>query len=1177
MRFLFADLVLDSDRRELQRGSELVPVQPQVFDLLLYLVQNRERVVGKDDLIAAIWGGRIVSESTLTSRVNAARKAVGDSGERQILIRTIARKGLRFVGAVHAFDDTELRLTELAKGSANLVRTGTREERAIDVPQPHSAGPVSPGGERRQLTVLSCDLVGFVALSVRLDPEDLHTVVRAFQQRAAELIGKSGGNVAKYLGHGVLAYFGYPQAHEDDAERAVRASLALIEAAAALDPAEPLQVRVGIATGLVVVGDVVGGGASRGQAVVGQTPNLAAHLQALAKPNTIVISESTRHQIGSLFDLSDLGPREIKGFVDSQRVWQIIEESENKSRFEALRSSETPLVGRDEEVELLRRRWQEAKAGQGHLVLISAEPGVGKSRLAAALVDELRSEAHATIRYFCSPNHQDSALHPVVGQLEQAACFQRGDTLETKYGKLERLIASHSDVEEDAIIFADLLSLSAGDSKVPLNWSPQRKKEKTLDALVRQLAAIAARQPVLLIFEDIHWIDPTSRELLDLIIGRSDQLPVLLVATFRPEFRSPWEGQSHATTLVLARLARREAATVVHQIAGNSAPLHDKIVAEIVERCDGVPLFLEEVTKAALESARTDAFQAKTIEPIFLGPVPSVPATLYASLMARLDHLGPAAKDAARIGAAIGRDFSYELLAAASQQAPAQLNDALGRLTQAGVIFERGKPPHATYLFKHALLQDAVYSTLLRAPRQHLHARIADVLIEASDLHAPPEIVAGHLQCAERRAEAIVYWKKAGERAVQRASNREAINHFRRALKLLETQPETEKRGHMELAVLSQLTPALMAVYGMAADEVRLTAEKATQVGRGLKALEELAPSIANLWLFHFASGHLDAAEEISSDLFRIARELNSPGVLLQAHHAAWPVDWVRGSLESAAAHIDNGLAIYDEERHCDHRYTYLGHDPAVCGLAIASQLYWAIGQTTRAGEAGSRALALARRLKHEPTLVHALWFVTEGQIGSRDVGAVLRNTSEILELSRDLPQQRATGLVFRGWALAVSGNIAEGLALAHEGIEWLERSANKGFLARLYLPVAEAYFFAGRHAEGLRMAERGLQILAEMDNAFCRPRMLQIHAKLLQAIGHDSDAQASLAQSLHLARAQGAKLFELRAANEIARSWYTQGRCDEVRDLLQPICDSFIDGSDTPDFKAAKELLETH
>jgi len=505
------------------------------------------------------------------------------------------------------------------------------------------------------------------------------------------------------------------------------------------------------------------------------------------------------------------------------------------------------------------------------------------------------------------------------------------------------------------------------------------------------------------------------------------------------------------------------------------------------------------------------------------------------------------------------------------------LNEALGLLTQAGVIFERGKPPHATYLFKHALVQDSIYSTLLRAPRQHLHSRIADILIEASELDTPPEIVARHLQSADRKAEAIVYWKKAGERAVQRASNREAINHFRRGLALLETQPESQERGRMELAVLSQLTPALMAVYGMAADEVRLTAEKATQVGRKLESQEELAPSIANHWLFHFASGRLDAAEDISSDLFRIAREVDSPAVLLQAHHAAWPVDWVRGSLATAAAHIDKGLALYDERLHCNHRYTYLGHDPAVCGLAIASQLYWAIGQPTRAAEAGSTALALARRLNHEPTLVHALWFVTEGQIVSRDVGAVLRNTAEILELSRELPQQRATGLAFRGWALALSGNYAEGLALAHEGIDWLEQSANKGFLARLYLPVAEAYFFAGRHTEGLRMAERGLQVLAEMHNAFCRPRMLQIQAKLLQAIGRSQAAEASLEQSLELARAQGAKLFELRAATEMARSFCAQGRSKDARNLLLPICDGFVDGFDTADFKAAKELLEAH
>jgi predicted ATPase len=435
------------------------------------------------------------------------------------------------------------------------------------------------------------------------------------------------------------------------------------------------------------------------------------------------------------------------------------------------------------------------------------------------------------------------------------------------------------------------------------------------------------------------------------------------------------------------------------------------------------------------------------------------------------------------------------------------------------------------------------------------------------------------MQRAERRAEAIVYWRKAGEQAARRAGNREAEGHFRRALSLLEAQPETNERRRAELAILSQLAPALMAVHGMAAAEVGKVVERATEVGQSLESSQELAPSIANLWLYHFASGRLDAAAGISDKLFRIAREHDDPEILLQAYHTAWPVDWLRGSLTVALEHIDLGLALYDEERHAHHRFVYFGHDPCVCGLGIAQHINWALGYPTRAGHAGDKAVTLARRLKHEPTLVHALWFVAEGHTLSRDVAAVMANTSELLKLAEEykLPQQRATGMVVRGWAIAVSGNVAEGLALADEGIAWLERSANRGFLARLYAPLAETYFLAGRHAEGLQRMERGPQILAETGNSFYLPRLLQIQAKLLEATGRHGEAEASLRQSLDMARAQGAKSFELRAVMGLLRLSLSQGRRDEARTRLQSICDSFVDGFDTPDFKEAKELLEAH
>ena len=682
----------------------------------------------------------------------------------------------------------------------------------------------------------------------------------------------------------------------------------------------------------------------------------------------------------------------------------------------------------------------------------------------------------------------------------------------------------------------------------------------------------------MLIFEDIHWIDPTSRELLDLAIQRIEQLPIMAIATFRPEFQSPWAGQSHVTTLTLVRLALEDSAALVRQIERDNVPLPEDVVQEIVARSDGVPLFLEEVTRAVLEAARADASCGKTGVPIQAKLDRAVPATLHASLTARLDRIGSTAKEIAQVGAAIGREFSYQLLAATSQRSPSHLQQALTRLVETGLIFQHGTPPEATFLFKHALVQDAAYSTLLRGARRDLHARIANALLAVSHTESVvPEIIALHMQSAERSAEAIVYWRKAGEQSIRRANNREAVAHFRRALSLLEAQSQTTMRWRTELAILSQLGPALMSVHGWAAAEVGEVVERATQVGRRLESSQEIAPSIANLWVFHYASGRLDAAEKISDDLLRIARDLNSPEVLLQAHHTAWPVRWGRGALTDAVGHIDAGLALYDEERHAHHRFLYLGHDPAVCGLAIASQLYSALGYPTQAADSGDRALALARRLNHEPTLVHGLWFVVESQMTRRDVAGVTANTIELLKLAEQygLPQQRAMGLVYRGWALASSGNEAEGLALAEEGATLLERSGARVFLSRTYGVIAEVHLIAGRYADGLRQVEKALHIASDIGKSFYLPRLFQLRARLMEASGQIDETEASLRRSLELAVLQGARTLELRAAISLGGLWSRQGKSDQARQLLRPICDWFTEGHDTSDFREARALLD--
>jgi len=611
-------------------------------------------------------------------------------------------------------------------------------------PIPETAA-TAPAAERRQLTVMFCDLVGSTELSSRLDPEDLREVIAAYHRAVAEVVAGFDGFVAKYMGDGVLIYFGYPRAHEDDAERAVRAGLGVIDAVGRLDvKSVKLKARVGIATGLVVVGDLIGEGSAQEQSVVGETPNLAARLQALAEPNTIVIAAGTRRLVGDLFEYRDLGVVEVKGIAAPVPAWQVLRPSAVKSRFEALRGSAlTPLIGRDEEIDLLLRRWARAEAGDGQIVLISGEPGLGKSRITAAFAERLRAEPYLRLRYFCSPYHQDSALFPFIDQIGRAAGFASDDMPAGKLEKLEALLARASPPDEDVALLTDLVSLPASERHPLPNLSPQRKKERTLEALIRQLEGLARQQPVVIVFEDAHWIDPTSRELLDLAVERVRSLPVLLIVTFRPEFQPPWIGQPQVTMLVLNRLDRRDRTALVTQIAGGKA-LPDEVVGQIVDRTDGVPLFVEELTKSVLESGVLREEGAGYVLDRALPPF-AIPMSLHDSLMARLDRLA-SVRLVAQIGAAIGREFSYELLHAVSRLLKDELQTSLARLVASELVFQRGNPPDAVYTFKHALVQDAAHGSLLRSSRQQLHAQIA----EALEAHSPdlmdsqPELFAQH-------------------------------------------------------------------------------------------------------------------------------------------------------------------------------------------------------------------------------------------------------------------------------------------------------------------------------------------------------------------------------------------------------------------------------------------------
>jgi class 3 adenylate cyclase len=769
------------------------------------------------------------------------------------------------------------------RGDTNATPAATPGPAAVDASPRDTA-------ERRQVTVMFADLVGSTALSARMDPEDLREVISAYQRCVAETVQRFGGFVAKYMGDGVLIYFGYPQAHEDDAERAVRAGLELVAAVGGLKTHALLQTRVGIATGLVVVGDLIGSGSSQEQAIVGETPNLAARLQSIADPNGVVIAAGTRKLIGNLFELRDLGAHELKGISGAVRAWAAQRPASVESRFDALHATGlTELVGREEELELLLRRWSKAKTGEGQVMLLSGEAGIGKSRLTAALIEHLAGEPHTRRRYFCSPQHTDSALCPIISQMERAAGFAHDDTAQTKLDKLDALLALSFTPPQDMMLFAEMLSLP-NDGRYPtLDLSPQQRRQRTLEALTTQVEIPSRSKPVLMIFEDAHWADPTSVEALGRTVDRLRTLGVLLIITHRPEFVPPWIGRPHVTTLGLNRLGEREIAALIDRVTGNSS-LPKGIRQDIIERTDGIPLFVEEVTKAVLET-RNEGEALRTV-----GAIPAsalaVPASLHASLMARLDRLGPA-KEVAQIGAAIGREFSHKLLTAVARKPEAETASALDRIMAAGLLFRQGLAPHATYLFKHALVQDAAYGTLLREKRRALHARIAETLnSQFVDIaESQPELLARHCTEAGLIEKAIGLWAKAGQRSLERSALAEATEQLTRGLAQIATLPSARTLRREEIKLQVNLMNALMHVKGYAAPETKAAVERTHLLIEQADMLGEppddpllLFSALYGLWVVNQVAFNGDAIRELASQFLALAQKQATTVPLMVGH-----------------------------------------------------------------------------------------------------------------------------------------------------------------------------------------------------------------------------------------------------------------------------------------------------
>jgi class 3 adenylate cyclase/predicted ATPase len=1051
-------------------------------------------------------------------------------------------------------------------------------EPAADLPAA-AAAPDASEAERRQLTVLFCDLVASTELAAQLDPEDMGSLMRQFQDCCTEVIRRWEGHVAKYLGDGVAVYFGYPKAYEDGAERAVRAGLELAEAVGQLSTpvTEPLRVRVGIATGLVVVGDLIGEEEAQERAVAGETPHLAARLQGLATPGTVVIAPNTRRLLGSRFELIDLGSHRLKGFPAPIRAWQVVGESQAESRFEAMHQTDlAPLIGREEELQLLLSRWQRAKEGDGQVVLLSGEAGIGKSRITQALAERVAEEPCQRLRYYCSPYHVNSALHPVIERLERAAGLQRTDPPEVKLDKLEAtLIPGDRPVAEAAALLAPLLSIPTGGRYPPLELSPKQRKERTFKVLIDQLRGLVSRQPVLILFEDAHWIDPSTGELLHLLISQMQRLPILLVITFRPEFSPPWTAHSHVTQLSLSRLSQRQATRLIEGLSAGKA-LPENVLSQILIKTDGVPLFLEELTKTVLESGLLKE-AGESLTPCGPWSPLAIPTTLHDSLLARLDRLAPV-KEVAQTAAVIGREFSRELLGEVVRMPTEALDLALDQLVAAGLMFRPGDALDGTYTFKHALVRDAAYQSLLRSRRRQLHSRVAHVLESRfpERAEAEPELLARHYAAAGLKVQAAQYWQRAGQRAIERAAHVEAIAHLNSGLELIATLPGTPERAEQELALQIALGPALMAARGQGAPEVGEAYARARALCEEVGEPMQLFPVLWGRWRFCSIRADHHAARQLAEECLDLAERLQDSALLVAAYAALGGTLLWLGDVVEAQTCLDRAAASYDPDRHRALPFRF-GQDPAVSSLSYSAWSLWGLGYPDQALGRSEEARALARRLASPVGVAASSVYAAMTHQFRREGPAAQEHAEAAIALSEEqgLPQFLTVGTILRGWALSAQGAAEEGVELMRQGLA--DRRDQGIELARpWYLAL-----LATVHHE-LDQVEEGLSVLEEAasltDAGFYQPELHRLKGTLLLRQSGLDAAEAAAAcfqDALDLARQQSTQAWALRAATSLAGLWRRQGRREAAHDLLAPLYGWFSEGLDTADLTDARALVE--
>ena len=1029
--------------------------------------------------------------------------------------------------------------------------------------------------ERRHLTVMFVDLVGFTALASRSDPEELREIIAAYHRCGTSIITGARGFVAKYMGDGILAYFGYPHAREHDAEAAVRAGLALAEAVPKLTAADKLQVRIGIATGLVIVGDLIGSGRTYEPEIVGETPNLAARLQTIAEPGTVVIAEETQKLLGTLFDLQALPPHQLKGIAGPVQAYVALRSSPEEGRFSAMRSARPgALVGREREIDFLLEKWRIGTTGEGQIVLLCGDPGIGKSRLVAALVDQIKLAPTEYLPYFCSPHDTDSALYPIINQMMRAADFRPGDDAATKVQKLSALLGQTSTPIEDHALLAELLSLPNENSRSS-RLMPLERRKQMIEALHRRLERRTSRGPVLVFFEDIQWIDPTTLDVLTQMIGRIAKMPILLIITFRSEFAAPWDAQPNMTNLVLDRLGTHDCRDLVRRVV-SSALISAELIDEIIARADGVPLFVEEMTKAVLEAELATISVSKASN----SPLskPDIPATLHSLLLTRLDQMGEA-KNVAQIGAAIGREFSFDLLCTVSEEAQARLLESLDRLSRADLLVRTGIPPHATFTFKHALFQEAAYGTLLRSARRALHKRIAQTLHEKfPELEdSQPEVIARHYSEADDVANAVTWWTKAAERGLRISAYREAISYAEHGIAAARRLGSDVEQRRSQMRFFTLRGQALFHSKGQAAPETISAFSRARELAASTSEGAERFSIYWGLWTGSFARAEIGPMREIAETFLREAQERPEMPELSVAYRLMGVTKWFAGDYVGSRQNLERALAGQAPES-ADYLASRFGYREDIITKCCLATVLWPLGEIRRANSLLEEALRAALESGHAPAIAIAHTYAYIIAELNRKPAEVASLAKVVIELSREhgLPLFLAAATSRLGWARWWNGDGA-GETEFREGLVRFEEIDFRTYGPHSATLLAELEARSGHIEDALANLERQLQTVESTGECWMESEIYRVRGDicLLRTFPDSAEAERCFDRACEIARRQQTRVFELRAALPLSNLYQIRGRHHDAAILLASALSGLSEDVDLPEAREARGALE--